>query len=669
MSQPETKKARVISQQPEPLRSEDRREKMLQAIGLLQDIEKDSVGRESVTWSIPHNDPIEVILLSDLHLGSLATDNKIILDLVEYVLSHENVYVVMLGDEIEGIKAEYLDTNRTPLDLYSQIDLLRLICFDPLVAEKRILAMVSGYWGHPGWTQDASTINIWNTMTAGYDIPILRNGGILKIKFANGHTQSIRVRHNAPGASKVDPVSGLRQAVLALSEGERTDGSVSGHIHRMAVAKEKYSGAASRYYISSGTAKGSTKGGIYDRYGEKLGGLPLSDPLGQGVVLQPRTRQRETRNYPFASWRHGQVAFRALDILNAAESQKITKELKGEIWEKVESSPKVIYHSATSRVNNGEFEEQPAALQKFGGKTVENPYSKMKMKAPYKELTYDVVTNLPIALHLIQNARLGSSSEGLGDLLAFTSLIQDNPHALLVFLRNMVDKEAGKSPERIQILDNFVELINSAGQGTLAIMLDESMRKGDWKKTVGRDPEHMPVAPASYVAANTGVPLIHHLSLIKLAVGPSVGIKGKPLYIGAFADKLFNSGSFSQPTFGLKQTYNKFLHEKPGYLAGGHMPSAGVMTFFDGSNSETRNPILVAPGWWAKFVDSMGRGNVMPGAEPGQAIIFMPGRSKEDYLAFPTVDAEETEYMHDALMLLKGLEILGLTDKVLKRTK
>ena len=196
-------------------------------------------------------------------------------------------------------------------------------------------------------------------------------------------------------------------------------------------------------------------------------------------------------------------------------------------------------------------------------------------------------------------------------------------------------------------------------------MMDESMRQPGWKKKVGKGEEGMPVAPGSYIANATEIPLIHHLSYMEITVGPSKSATSKPRYYGAFVDKLNNSGSFSKPTFGLRQMYNKFTHEKPAFVAGGHMPSAGTMTFYDGTNAETHNPILVAPGWWAKYVDTMGRGNVMPGAEPGQAIIFMPGKSQADFMAFPTVNADETKNMHEALMLLRGLEILGLTDKVL----
>ncbi len=657
---------RTVKQEPAFLSSETRKMLMQQAIENLQKIERDNVGRENVVIGVRHNNPIEVRCVSDLHIGALATDFRSIDELATYVMTHENVAVVLLGDEIEGIKKEYLDTNRTPLDLESQIDYLRTSFLIPLAEQGKILAMVSGYWGHPGWAQDSTTINIWNTMTTGLNIPILQNGGKLEIRFANGHTQSIRIRHNPPSGNNIDPVAGLRQAELSLSEGMRTDVSMSGHIHRSAVGKEKYFGAEKPIVlISSGTEKGSKEDMPRDRYGEKLGGANLCDPMGQGMIMAPRTRQREKTIYPFASEKHGRVGFAAINLLDRAEAQGMTKELKEIIAEEVEAAPKISYYSNSSRISGGLLESQPAPQEKVGGKTIENKYSGMKMKAPYDSLTYDIQTRLPVAINFIQNTKIGSSSEGLEELKPYLNLISKDPHSLVVYLRNMIDKEAGKSPDRIDILENFVKLIGGSREQTLAIMMDESMRMSSWKKAVGMEPDQMPVAPASYMATQTGIPLIHHLSLIKLAVGPSVKIKEKPLYIGAFADKLLNSGSFSQPTFGLKQIYSKFLHEKPGYVVGGHMPSAGTMTFFDRSNPETHNPILVAPGWWAKYVDSMGKGNVMPGAEGGQAIIFMPGNSMADYLAFPTVDASETKYMQDALTLLKGLEILGMTDQVL----
>ena len=53
--------------------------------------------------------------------------------------------------------------------------------------------------------------------------------------------------------------------------------------------------------------------------------------------------------------------------------------------------------------------------------------------------------------------------------------------------------------------------------------------------------------------------------------------------------------------------YDLYAQEKPGFVAGGHMPHAGSMMFYDGSNAETKTPILIAPGWFAKYADTMGR--------------------------------------------------------------
>ena len=665
---------RIVDQQPKMVSSENSQQMILDAIALLQQVERNYIGRDSVTVALRHNDPIMVICGSDLHAGSITSDYQSISELRDYALTHENVGIVLLGDEVEGLKEAYMNTNtaRTPIDFHQQLDFMRGYFLEPLAEQGKILAMVSGYWGHPGWAEDATTINTWRLMTDGLDIPLLRNGGELNVKFANGQTQTQVIWHNPPGKSRFDPVSGLRDAAFPVSESKRADGYLAGHLHRMGVAKEIYAGAkAAVYYIASGTTKGSSASVPPDRFGVKLG-LPLADPLGQGVILEPKRKRRGAgKNYPFSSFQQGQQAFDALRLLDRAENQGITQELLSTIKDQVEAKPEISLLAGSSRTSGGEYtESKPAETLKVGGEVVQNPYSKMKMKAPYDSLTYDVRTRLPLALHLISNARLGSSSEGYDELLNYQAeLIANNPHSLVVYLRNMIDKDAGNVGERIDVLDRFVEMINGTKEQTLAIMMCESLRQGSWKRSVGKSLEQAPLAPGSYLANETQVPLIHHLSLIKLAVGPAVRVKEKPLYVGAFADKLLRHGSFSRPTYGLRRMYDLYAQEKPGFVAGGHMPHAGAMTFFDGLNPITDHPMLVAPGWFAKYVDTMGKGNVMQGAEPGQAIIFMPGSSQSDYLAFPTVNKEETAFMHDALTLLKGLEILGLTDQVLKKTK
>jgi len=379
-------------------------------------------------------------------------------------------------------------------------------------------------------------------------------------------------------------------------------------------------------------------------------------------------------NIPFANLQQGQITVDAVNLLDRVEQLGERKELLQLIHDKkkgVEEGPSISYPTGSNRLGARYAEDRPVGKVTVGGETIKNPYSQIEMKAPYSTLNLDIKTNLPVALELVANARIGSTLEGFKDLQGFMRDVAENPHRLVLFLRNMIDREAGRLPDRIDVLDKFVELIGKEGDKTnyqtLAIMMCESMRQNAWKGKVGKEPEQLPVAPGSYVATETGIPLIHHLSLLKLSIGPGNG--RKTLYPIVTADKAEGHGSGSKPEWALQRLYDLHIHEKPGAVVGSHMANAGAAQFFDASNAFTHNPALVAPGWWAKAVDSIGKGNVKPGAEPGQAIIFMPGKDQNDFLQFPTVSREETEYMHDALMILKGLELLGLKDKVLKKTK
>ena len=407
----------------------------------------------------------------------------------------------------------------------------------------------------------------------------------------------------------------------------------------------------------------------------------MAEPQGQGVTTVPRRGRRPDINIPFGSLKEGKMTIEAVSLLDRVEAQGMRDELLGKIHNKVEGSPKIFYRSDSSRLGHRYKDERPLDKLTIGGETIMNPYSHMEMKVPYSLLSYEIQTQLPIALHLIANARIGAGTEGYKGLQGYMRNLAEKPHALMVFLRNMIDKEAGRLPNRIEVLDKLVDLIKGNSDQTLAIMMCESMRQDAWKsaRATGEVEEYVneqgktktrkiyapPVAPASYVATATETPLVHHLSLLKLAIGPGRG--SKTIYSGALADKLDGHGSNARPEWGLSRLYDLHIHEKPGFVTGGHMKHAGAMRVFDPTNAETNNPIFVAPGWWADAVDSLGKGNVQVGAEPGQAIIFMPGKGPADYLTFPTVSTGETEYMHDALMLLRGLEILGLTEKVLKK--
>lgn len=700
----------AITSFPEVMSQEELSDMFDAIINPAQKIERNNIGRDKVEIKLISNKTIILVCVSDLHIGSVATDYDKINEIFDFVKNTPNAKMVLLGDEIEGTKEKYMNTNVARIlgDTETQKNKLAGM-LKPLVAEDKVVGMVSGYWGHNGWEEDASTTNPWLDMAQRVNLAperVLKNGGRIDLVFPSGYVHSETIWHNPSGKSKYDTVYGLRNAAFATSESSRTDGYMSGHIHRMGVGKELYSGGkAAVYYISSGTAKGSSVDVPPDRFGGKLG-APLTDPMGQGVVIESRTRNQKEKAYPFASLEHGMIANNALQLLDWVESKKMTAELLEKVREEVEARPKISLIAGKSRVSGNEHaEDRPDETVKVGGEWLTNPYSKMEMRAPYDSLSYNIETRLPVTLHLLGNARLGSSSEGYEELKNYhNEQIEFNPHSLVVFLRNMIDIDAGASPQRMEMLNKYKEIINGAKKQTLAIMMCESLRSSDWRKKVKTGEEFvdangkvvdmdsfdyeetddegkrvkmpkkrnlysMPLAPGSYLATETDTPLIHHLSLIKLMIGPRGSINEKPTYSGAYVDKLMKHGSYSRPEFGLKRMYDLYTQEKPGYVVGGHMPHAGSMMFYDGSNAETKTPILIAPGWFAKYVDTMGKGNVMPGASPGQAIIFMPGNSKSDYLAFPTVDAEETGYMQDAFTLMKGLEIMGLTEQVLGRRR
>jgi hypothetical protein len=297
---------------------------------------------------------------------------------------------------------------------------------------------------------------------------------------------------------------------------------------------------------------------------------------------------------------------------------------------------------------------------------------------------------------MIANARLGASYEGYGPLKNFLSnYVVDNPYGLTVFLRNMIDADVAAEVSRDMALEKYIKIMKSNGDQTLAFMLDENLRKNAWKrnkgerekgkkKENGKEKENDEgkeedkgkekhkgspgIAVATHISRETGARIIHDLSRIKLAVGPNSGIENKPVYTGVYADKLLHYGSYSRPTYGLRRIYDLHQAVKPGYMVGGHMPYSGTAVFFDRGNPETKYPVLIGTGWWAAYVDSIGQGNVSPGAIPGQAIVLMPGRSTKDYMAFPTSNPDETDYIPKGLTLLTGLKLAGINpNRILKK--
>jgi len=207
-----------------------------------QRLEIDNRGKLVVTQEVLDMAPKQIIVLSDWHLGSKASDLEAMDELLAYVLSNPDVLVIFAGDEIEGWSSgkhsQSIDS-KADADAQTQLEFMRMMYFEPLANAGRILGMVSEYWAHPGWMAE-NTMNTWRAMIGDLDIKLIQNGGTLILKFPNGYEHDIKVWHNPPKGSKFDEVDGQRMVMQNTSESSRPKGSVAGHIHRMQVAEEVY---------------------------------------------------------------------------------------------------------------------------------------------------------------------------------------------------------------------------------------------------------------------------------------------------------------------------------------------------------------------------------------------------------------------------------------------
>lgn len=656
----------------------ERSQKALAALQIMQEVELSQQWPAEATVRFDHDRPLLIMIGADIHAGGLATDYDELTRFRDFVLDQPDCGVVLLGDEIEGMVGKYLDTiaARTILDVHTQIELIREEFIKPLDEAGKLFGMVAGYWGHPGWVQSATTLDPWRVMMEGVRAPLIRNGGVLRFQFANGDEQSLQIFHNPPGKSQYEATYGLTKVAGRVDEEVRGDGMASAHIHRMGVGNQHFANAdKGLYVISSGTLKGSNPDLPSDRFGINLG-LSLADPMGQGVVVQPTPekmstptilrKDNKTRHYPIANIDQAAVLHDAIRLWDSAESQQMTDELIGEIYSsrQIKGSPEINFRPRKSEKARDPYDETP----ENEGEELETGNGN-RLAPQYEEVQYDIRSSLPVLIHFIANVRAGSSYEGLGRVRQyFQDFVETNPHALIICLRSMVDREVASSPQRLAVLGNVVELLKSVEGRVLALLLDESLRESSWRRFVGGKQDGSPaVAAASFLSQQTGVPLVHHQSRVQLGIGPGNKYKRKPRYTGVVVDKLNAHGSQSRPTFGQLRVYQNYLHKKPSFVVGGHMQNAGTMVFHDRSNQETHFPALIAPGWWATYVDSMGKGNVNRGAIPGQGMVLMPGRTQEDHMMFPTANADESHYVHQALVLYQGLTMLGIINRVLEK--
>lgn len=661
----------IVDQSPHRITQEEASLRIIRAIQQMQAVERNYIGLDEAVVKVNHNRPVRVMTVADLHMGSIATDYDAIFALRDSILADPDACLILLGDEIEGLTQKYLDTNaaRTIPDVHQQIDLVKNTFIKPLAEQGKILSMVSGYFGHNGWTQDQSTVNTWMMMADEFKIPVVRNGGLTRIRYANGQEQSIEIHHNPPGKSKYDPIYGVREAIQSISEPNRPTGAVAAHTHTAGVGKEYQPAinngrAKAQVYINTGAFKGSNSELPPDRFGVKLG-FPLADKPGQGFLtyFKQNGDREEVDSWPAIQTNQLLLMQQALNLLNDTESQGSTSELMGVIRDQV-APPQVKFNERGSKKVATAYDENPD--EDKTDEVYKELYGDM-ISGQYATASWNIISDLPVSIDFIQNIREGSHASGYDALERYMKdRFSENPYAFIAFLRNIIDQDVADDPRRKAILDHLIALGVQYPQQVLAVLHDGSLRAKGWKKSIGKDEDQGPIPAGSYLANGMGAKLIRHKSTMRVAVGPSSSPSQKPVYSVMTLDKQGKHGSSNRPTFGNMRIYDRQTTRKPGIVAGGHMAMSGFSSKFDGSNPETDAPVFIAPGWWADTVNSEGPGNAGPGAMPGQAAILIPGKSERDYMVIPTSNPEETKLFHEALILWYGLQVLGLTAKAQK---
>lgn len=608
-------------------------------------------GKEEVSRTLETSKPFQVFLVSDLHFGHASVDYKALDQQLQNILKTPNAYVIFMGDLIEGFKAEYANTNTShlALDFTQQTHIFRERYLKPLAEAGKVLALITGYNGHEGWSEIKTTYEVAHAMVAGLDIPLLQNGGFLRLKTGLGE-ELLQLFHSPPqGSNKGNVLGGLRNLANTYPQNSTKRPKVlgAGHIHQKAYSIELpvNGGGQATILTSNGTWKGTAD--IADPH--YIRSMPGRKPQPGSISITFYPRNKRWGKQPTALPRDERTLRAAAELYNHTEHLGNTAEVVADIRKALEAKgPVLAFDRKNSRLDESPFDEQSTL-------TDDQIISPAKQ---WRELSYRVQTQLPMVLWFIANARIGSSGAELSrNRKALMDTYRDitmNPQAVVLFLRNMLNDDTPNRSDRQAIVNRMLKPMMSLGEQhkVLGFMLSGGSKNGGmkseaWKKTVGDSP---PFMAGTYIADKLGTHLFNNLSMVNLALGTDPR-KSSARYSILTADKLNNSGS-SIHTFNGLQTVSDANNRGQDITVGGHMPRAGVMARHR-DHTDTGLEHLIAPGWYSK-VDTLSKGNQQDGSAGGQAVILMPNEK----MIFPAADRDAANELFTMLTLLRGLALL-----------
>lgn len=621
--------------------------------------------------------PIRLIPIGDAHLYSRYTNIEAVKRTLQ-MLDEPNSFGFIIGDFIEGQNPGISDhAGSVELDFGKQIvaaaEVLR-----PYFYAGKLFCAVDGYDGHEGWARRNSGISAVEMMSRLMPmidlndplnsdrwryLPVLTQGGLLKLRLNNGQPYVIKIFHNpnSGGSDTINRQGGLKTQFLNVDDDLFLDGAypdmyIAGHQHhRAVVSKEiRYDRLTRREesvaLVQIGTAKGITTDNM-DPYLVAQGKGPSIGPGPNIILHQIRggidksagvTKELITYGYENAGVTHdiASTLHRVGDQLNNAERQRLTAELLERIIDRVKK-PVAEFDSRSS-----------------GRSPKEKPG-----KAPlYDDLRWRIsnLKDFPALVYLLANSRYGSSShDGLPYKEVYSNVLAratSNPFEHVLVMRDFIDKGVARRFDRRAILD---EMANDLGpineqKRLLGIMMSSTLLNDGWQKDVVAFNRHYdrskqkwvsdkdvdegfrPGDELYYESAVRGVPLYVNESLLRLVLG-------KIEYTFFLLDRLGRSGSEFNLVQGLVQSRKK-EHVTAEVTAGGHMSRAGYSIY------PPKNRVYLATGGFSNW-DAGGKGNDKMVAAGGQAVVLFPERK----LVIPASSFSEATDIMNALIIDRGL--------------
>jgi len=173
----------------------------------------------------PVDNKIEIVPIGDVHYGNpcFTEESEKKLDgYIDYILSHEGVYTILMGDLIESANPHSTFTIRiTPQEQFEWI----LDKFMPLAKAGKIIAILSG--NHENWIFNDKGFDIVKTMSLTMEVPYLGDAGYVGIKVDKQFYTAYCI-HPRAGVTKKSTKIKMLEDMGAI---HMVDMILCGHIH------------------------------------------------------------------------------------------------------------------------------------------------------------------------------------------------------------------------------------------------------------------------------------------------------------------------------------------------------------------------------------------------------------------------------------------------------